>query len=151
MRSVAVGMLACALGGALVPLGLGVTYKGLEYGYTRFGIPGAGFFPFWIGIALAVAGALLVAVSWPTRRERKELAWPQQLVWLAATLAFLAATEVIGLLLAGFLFLVVTVRILGGLPLWIGALAGVLANGLLWLVFEVWLRVPLPSGLLELI
>ena len=148
MRTVPTGAFACLLGGALVPLGLAVTLEGLELGYTRFGVPGAGFFPFWAGLALAVSGVLLLAVSWPARRQRKELDWPQQLVWLSAFLAFVAATEFIGLLPAGFLFLVLTVRGLGGLPVWIAAVTGVLACSLLWLVFEAWLYVPLPAGLL---
>jgi hypothetical protein len=149
MRTVATGAITCLLGVALVPLGLAVAYESIELGYIRYGVPAAGFFPFWAGLALAAAGALLVAVSWPERRARQEIFWPQQLIWLGATLVLLLATEWLGLLLSGFLFLVLTIRLLGKLPLWIGLLTGTLACGLLWLAFEVWLLVPLPAGLFE--
>lgn len=149
MRTVATGAIACLLGGALVPLGLAVTYESLSLGYVRYGVPAAGFFPFWAGLALAIAGALLLATSWPERHARKEIAWPRQLTWLAATLAFIVATEYLGLLLAGFLFLVGTIRGLGAISVWTGVLVGALACGLLWLVFEAWLMVPLPAGVFE--
>ena len=149
MRSVPTGLITCLFGALLVPLGLAVTFESLELGYIRYGVPASGFFPFWAGIALAVAGALLVLVSWAERHARTTLDWPVQLIWLGATFLFLLATHWLGLLLSGFLFLVLTIRLLGRLPLWMGLLAGTLTCGLLWLVFEVWLLVPLPPGVFE--
>lgn len=149
MRTVATGAIACFVGVALVPLGLAVTFESIELGYIRFGVPAAGFFPFWIGLAVAIAGVLLVIVAWPERHARSPLEWPLQLTWFGAALAFVVATHWLGLLLSSFVFLLLTVRLLGGLPLWMGLLTATLASGLLWLVFEVWLLVPLPPGLFE--
>ena len=151
MRSVPTGLIACLFGAALVPLGLAATFESIELGYIRYGVPAAGFFPFWAGLVLAVSGALLVIVSWSERHAWTTLDWPLQLTWLGAAFAFLLATRWLGLLLSSFLFLVLTIRILGGLPLWVGLLTATLACGLLWLVFEVWLLVPLPPGLFEYI
>lgn len=149
MGSVRTGLITCLFGALLVPLGLAVTFESIELGYIRYGVPAAGFFPFWAGLALAISGALLVLVSWRERRARHDLDWPVQLTWLAAAFVFVLATHWLGLLLSGFVFLVLTIRVLGGLPVWVGLLTATLACGLLWLVFEVWLLVPLPPGLFE--
>ncbi|MEZ0214311.1 MAG: tripartite tricarboxylate transporter TctB family protein [Xanthobacteraceae bacterium] len=42
----------------LISLGVYVTYEGLGYGYVERGTPSAGFFPFWVGIGLAVFSAI---------------------------------------------------------------------------------------------
>jgi hypothetical protein len=44
--------------GALLLLGLYVVWNALEYGYMRGTTPGPGFFPFWVGLALAIFSAV---------------------------------------------------------------------------------------------
>lgn len=122
---------------------------------AEFGRPGAGFFPFWLGVLLAILSFQLFLQNRPTEAERDEaspfadlrrLGKPAlilaSLFVFALTLPFLGFLVAIGLFLA---FLLVPVEKHRWLP---GLITAVVGGFAFYLIFEVWLDVPLPIGVL---
>lgn len=131
----------------------GFLISSLKLGYLNDGTPGAGFFPLWISGALAVSAAVLLGQSilrqdshgsWlPDREGLRRAAYVA-----GATISAVALTKFLGLLIAlgldmGFLVLVLDKH------RWYTVLgAAVLTPVFVYLVFQKWLMVPLPTGFL---
>jgi putative tricarboxylic transport membrane protein len=121
--------------------------------FQRSEIPGPGFLPVLLAIAIGILGVVLVATrlvgndkqfgtfSWPSRNELGR----SLTVWVAFILS-IAAMELLGFLVASALL--IAVLLLGVERLRsAGALATVILIPLAcWLLFHVALKVPLPVG-----
>jgi putative tricarboxylic transport membrane protein len=123
--------------------------------YTYWGAhgPGSGFFPFWLGVALAVLAALFLAAAvrqpdpgaaWlPDRRGAVRLG-----VVVGATALFIVLAPLLGMTLATALFLLGLLRFLEG-HTWRVALGVSLTTAAVnWAIFTWWLSVPFPVGVL---
>ena len=139
-------------GAALLALAVAFSAGALKY-YTYWGSngPGSAFLPFWLGIVMAVLAALLLLGN---RRGATASATPEEmphdegfkrvLIVLAATTAFVALLNVVGMILGTALFLIVIMRLIDRNP-WPRTLAvAVAAAGFNYLVFTFWLSVPFP-------
>ena len=119
--------------------------------YTWWGDsgPGSAFMPFWLALVMgALALGLLLrtpqdAADWMPGREGAK----RVLVVLGVTVVFVGLMQVIGLIVGIALFLAVLMRYLERHPWWLTVIVSVAAAALNWLVFERWLRVPLPQGI----
>jgi putative tricarboxylic transport membrane protein len=123
--------------------------------YTYWGAhgPGSGFFPFWLGVALAVLATLFLVgavrqshpgAAWlPDRRGAVRLG-----VVVGASALFIVLVPLLGMTLVTALFLLGLLRFLEG-HTWLVALgvAVVTAAGN-WAIFAWWLSVPFPTGIL---
>jgi putative tricarboxylic transport membrane protein len=115
--------------------------------------PGAGFTPFWVGVALGLLslGLGLAALgdrgatdaSGDERTERRRL-----LVSVAAVLVYALALGALGYLLATFLLMTVLVRVLDERRWPVTLAFAALASVGSWALFKVWLGVGLPDGVL---
>ena len=121
----------------------------LKY-YTWWGDsgPGSAFLPFWLSLvmgALALGLVLRAPVAgseWlPGRASAQRV-----LAVLGVTVAFVVLMQVIGMIVGIALFLAVLMRYLERQPWWLTLVVSLAAAGVNWLVFEHWLRVPLPQG-----
>lgn len=138
-----------------------------EMGYLQGRIPGPGFLPLWIGVALGVAALAILAGSRESREETPPTATAPRtddaghaaagetppaagrfgptLALIAITVAAVALIERAGMMAALALMLLGLVRILGGA--WRTAvLTAVGLPAAFHLVFALWLKVPLPRG-----
>lgn len=124
--------------------------------YTgEFGRPGAGFFPFWLGVLLAFLSLQLFWQNRPTPSERdrpgpfsnlKRIGKPALI--LAALFAFAALMGTLGFLVS-IALLIAFLQILVEGRRWLsGVITAVLGAFGFYLIFEVWLGVPLPIGIL---
>jgi putative tricarboxylic transport membrane protein len=123
--------------------------------YTYWGTtgPGSGFFPFWLGLAMAVLAALLLARA--AREGAPGPAWAPRgrgavrfLGVLGASVAFVALLPWLGMAVGTVLFLVVILRLVEGHS-WLAATSIAAGTALAnWAVFVWWLRVPFPAGAL---
>lgn len=135
-------------------VGVYVLIQSLQLDLYVEGVPGPGFFPTLLAVALTLGGALLVATRLATQQVADDFEIPtrgQARRSLGLWAAILVATFLIGLI--GFLaamFLLVAAILLGiegrrGL----GAVATIVATPVLaYLLFGSLLQVPLPTGLL---
>jgi hypothetical protein len=116
--------------------------------------PQAGYFPFYIGLLLSLAGgSVLQNVFRLWRAHDKPFASHQQLRQVASVLApcvvYVAAIYFLGIYVASAAFIGWFMRTHGRFPLLklVPVSAGVPV--ILFLLFEVWFKVPLPKGPLE--
>jgi len=89
---------------ALLGLGVMVVLLGLDFGYTRRGVPGPGFFPFWTGLALCVLSSVNLLRSVAGKEayaERMALHQVIAILGVAASLGvYLVIARYLGMLLA---------------------------------------------------
>ena len=115
--------------------------------------PDAGYFPFRIGLLMAVASAVVFVRALATRGPHESFVEPRKfrhvLSLVAPTVVYIAVTAFLGIYVTSALYLGFFMAVLGRYrPLIIlPVAAGVPA--VLFLLFEVWFLVPLPKGPLE--
>jgi putative tricarboxylic transport membrane protein len=144
--------------GAVLLLLFGVWFAAVALrNYTYWGTtgPGSGFFPFWLGLAMAALAALLLVRA--VRATEPGPAWVPRgrglvrfVGVLGASVAFVVLMPWLGMVMTTVLFLVGILRLLEGhsWPAAVGiAVATAAAN---WAIFTWWLRVPFPTGVLGL-
>lgn len=121
--------------------------------YTSLG-PGAGFFPFWLALLLAVLSVLLLVQSLTGRvvpgEEPPALpSTPGALRVAVVTLAIAGTAlllEPLGFRLTMLAFLLILLATLGRQKLWVSAVVATASAFAAHYLFAVWLGVPLPLG-----
>ena len=123
-----------------------------DIGWNATG-PGAGYFPFRVGVLLTVAGVALVIQQprasaadavFATRPDLR-----RTLGVFLPTAALAGGTMVLGSYVASGLFLALMMRRHGGYG-WLPAAAlGAVSIAVFYMVFDLWFRVPLAKGPLE--
>jgi putative tricarboxylic transport membrane protein len=113
---------------------------------TGFGLGPA----FWTGIVLAACGLWLCArptadaeVSWPASRG-----FARAGSGLVLLLLYALALQPLGYLISTAVFLVVGILLLEPVRRARALVVGVASAAFLFLIFRVWLRIPLPGGVL---
>jgi hypothetical protein len=148
-------------------LAVGLVYEGMALNMPRGSLaqPGPGFFPMTIGIFLiATALGCLLQEILPWRRSAGPSASPlpnqdsaaprdrnvnKTIQLLALMIGYVIALKTAGFLISIFAFLVVAIRIFG-YRCWLPALAmAAVIAGISYVSFILWLKVPLPMGILE--
>ena len=114
--------------------------------------PGSGFMPFLSGLLICTFSILILIQSWFKKSEVVEKVWVE-VNFLKIVLAILILT-VYGLLInrLGFLvssfFLILTLMHYIGSSTWrMSLLAAFLVSAIAYLLFGIWLKVPLPKGM----
>jgi len=137
---------AVALGLAVAALALAES-RGLPIGTLRS--PGQGFFPLWLGVLLLSLSLVLLVHTVRARagaRVRGDSRIGQVVGVVAALAAYTAILDWIGYPIATFLLVLYMVKITYP-QRWLLALGvSLLAAGGSYLLFAVWLQVPLPPG-----
>ena len=142
---------AVLLGLALVVM---VESRKLGAGWTDDG-PGAGYFPFFIGLILAAASAGMIYDALSGKTDRTEIfVDPQKLrrvlSILGPALLYVLAVQLAGLYLASAVYITLFMRLLGKYS-WVRSLLVALAvTGVFFCLFELWFKVPLFKGSLAL-
>ena len=140
--------------GMLFGWALSVIYEArkLETGWGLNG-PEAGFFPLWLGVALATcSGAIFLQAVWAGPRAESFVTWEglKGAFQVATPLAaYIGLLYLVGFYLGSALYIGYYTRVAGRHP-W-PAVAGMTLGVPLVIVFlfERWLLVPLPKGFLE--
>jgi hypothetical protein len=116
--------------------------------------PGAGYFPFYIGLILAVCGAAIFVQSIRARATDTEtfvdsVQLKQVLSVLLPSVVYVGAIMLLGLYVASALFIALFMIILGKYPVVKSIVIGVIVNVVFFAMFEIWFKVPLYKGALE--
>lgn len=114
--------------------------------------PGPGFLPFWLGILLAAASAVVLGRTRHVRgRDRDDArdrpAARRVAVVIALAAATGAATLAIGLVVASGLFTLATLTYLRPARFAANAITAIATPLTVWMLFVRWLGVPLPAGI----
>lgn len=122
----------------------------LGAGWTSDG-PGSGYFPFYIGLILAVCGAAIVVQSLRARATDDEVfvdsvQLKRVLSVLLPSVVYVGVIMLLGLYVASALFIALFMIILGKYSVIKSVVIGVAVNVLFFAMFEIWFKVPLYKG-----
>ena len=138
----------------LLLFGAVIAFKSWELGAGwRDDGPGAGYFPFYIGLLVCLGSAVVAVRALAARRDDSVFVTYAQLklvfTVLVPSLAFVLVTQFLGLYVGSVLFI-------AGFMVWVGhygwlrsVAIGFAVAALSFLMFEVWFKVPLFKGTLE--
>ena len=145
-------------GSALVWLGLAVLIciGSLRLSLGSFKNPGPGFFPFIAGLVL---GILAATVFFQARRAAASARETNQPLWTnpsgvkkvvlttIAVLVYAISMNYLGFLISTFIFFIFLLRTIEPQRWSLVILESLLASGISYVVFEIWLQAQLPRGL----
>ena len=116
--------------------------------------PGAGYFPFYIGIILCVSSlGILVQALRPKSRDtdtfvdRVQLNRVWSVLWPAVVYVF--AINFLGMYVASAIYIALFMIVLGKYKLQKSVLVGLIVSAMFFVMFEVWFKVPLFKGTLD--
>ena len=116
--------------------------------------PRAGYFPFYIGLILAISSAVnlvraVLDAKGGTKTFTTKPALMQVLAVLIPLAIYVVAVAFIGIYVASMIYMALFMWHFGKYPIWRGALIGFAVSAVFFLMFEVWFLVPLPKGPLD--
>jgi putative tricarboxylic transport membrane protein len=136
--------------------GVGISVISLKYGVGDFIAPGAGFITFFAGLVLALLSLILFIASFIKKEPRQSILslWNGlefgKVIYVVVLLTLYALTlQFLGFLAATLILLVFLFRIKGNYSLIKVIGLSVLISLGSYLVFQVWLQVQLPQGILQ--
>lgn len=141
-----------AVAALLLVLALVVTQASMKLGagWTSDG-PGSGYFPFYVGVILAIASAgTLYQALLGKKRNTSIFVDGEQLrrvlVVLLPALVFVGAIALVGIYVASAVYIAAFMIFLGKFGWVRSVVIGVVTSALFFLMFEVWFKVPLYKG-----
>jgi len=130
-----------------------VCYGASLLGLGSAGEPGSGFILFWSGLILAVLSLVVLAESiraaGETRHESGSISWPKVFLVLAALVLYGLLLERLGFILTSFLLLSFLLGISDEAkwPTVLTVATGAALGS--FVLFDLWLQIRLPKGILE--
>jgi hypothetical protein len=141
------------LGAATILVGAGAMRHAVTLGYRLNDEDmGVGLFPLIVGGCLVLCGLYQIAAAAGVAQYYQPLAREQvgKVVRVFAGLvAYAAAMEYLGYLVATFLFVIFLTRLLGARSWWRTLATAAVTAVVFMLVFQVWMQMPLPAGLFD--
>lgn len=140
-----------------IVFGIGLCIKSWVLGLGGPSEPGTGFVPFLTGLVIIILSfSLFLEATFTMKRSSskqtslwKEVYWKRVVYITILLLAYALLLSQLGFLIATFLVMVFLLKT--GKPIkWRAAfLIGLLTSGISYLIFDVWLQVPFPQGVLR--
>lgn len=142
---------------AIMILGGVVIYgsRKLGSGWTSDG-PGSGYFPYYIGLILVIAGFGTLYQSLLGKKKNTEVfVDAEQIKRVLSVLlpagVYVLGVQFIGIYVASFIYIASFMIVLGKFS-WIkSVIIGFLVNALFFMMFEVWFKVPLFKGAYDML
>lgn len=135
----------------IVPVGLiGVGFywcvMSVKYGlWVRKG-PGGGFLPMVAGLLTVLIGLLVLKNSW--KEETLGTFSPKVLIPIGAMIAIALSSKLIGLLGAIIVYLFCWLNFYSKTSLKTSIIVSIVCPAIIYAIFVVWLKVPVPTGLI---
>jgi putative tricarboxylic transport membrane protein len=137
-------------------VGMGITIGSLKYGFGTFVSPGAGFITFFAGAILGFLSLILLISSFSTKQLQggfedlwKGLEVGKAFYVLGLLAVYALVLQPLGFLVSTFLLLALLFRVKADYSLRKVVLLAFLISSGAYLLFDFWLRVQLPKGILE--
>ena len=125
----------------------------LGSGWTSDG-PGAGYFPFYIGVILCIAGAGILMQGLTGKNRNHEIFVDSEqlkrvLSVLVPALVYVGAVQFVGLYVASALYIALFMIVLGKYSKLKSVIVALAVVVLFFMMFEVWFKVPLFKGMFD--
>ena len=144
-----------AVAALVIVFGLVVLFgsRKLGSGWTSDG-PGAGYFPFYIGLILCISGAgTLYQALMGKKRNHDIFVDGEQIRRVLSVLVpaavYVAAIQVVGIYIASAVYIAGFMIVLGKFGKARSVALGIVIAALFFLLFEVWFKIPLHKGMLD--
>lgn len=114
--------------------------------------PQSGYFPFYVGLLMNLASAVNLWLAFKSSKTDSFVSRPQIRLVLAIflpCLVYVAAMQWLGLYVASIIFIAIFMRWQGKFSLFKSALTSVTVVIVLFVMFEIWFKVPLIKGPIE--
>ena len=114
--------------------------------------PQSGYFPFYVGLLMNIASAINLVLAIRLSKAESFVSRPAIKLVLAIflpCLVYVAAMQWLGLYVASVVFIAVFMRWQGKFSIFKSVLTSVLVVVVLFVMFEIWFKVPLIKGPLE--
>jgi putative tricarboxylic transport membrane protein len=120
----------------------------------KFRHPGPGFLPFGLSIALALLSLVLIFGNWK-KNEAPVPFWPRRtwlrpLLGVAILILYALVVNLLGFLITTFIFLIIWMWLIEHLRWRIIISISIGTTAALYLIFSLFLEVPLPQGFINL-
>lgn len=152
-----IGMRAMELiiAGLLLAFGLTIAYASYQLGagWAEDG-PRAGYFPFYIGLIIAISSVVTLVQAWLKRTPKSDGAFVERgqlklvMAVLVPAVAYVLAIQWFGIYAASAIYMAVFMVWLGNYAWWKAALLGIAVSASVFLMFKIWFKVPLHKGTL---
>jgi len=136
--------------------GIGITLGSLKYGFGNLQAPGAGFITFFAGAVLSLLSVGLFFSSLRSERLRKGVGilWEglevgKVIYVFFLLIAYALVLKPLGFLITTFGLLCLLLKVKAAYPLLKVILISLLVTTGAYLLFQVWLKVQLPRGILD--
>lgn len=145
-----VAVLVILLGGVVI---YGSQKLGSDWGSDG---PGAGYFPFYIGLILVISGAGVLYQALAGKQKNTDVFVDREqlkrvLSVLLPAAVYVGAIQLIGIYVASAVYIALFMVILGKYS-WVKSVtAALVVNVLFFMMFEVWFKVPLHKGTYDLL
>jgi hypothetical protein len=135
--------------------GLIVIFSSLPYGLGEIRSPDTGFMPFLTGMAMCILA--IIGFFEATMERRKGVTWQdcftgvrwhKPLMSLSSLVVYALFLEKVGFLIASTLLVGFLLRVIHPQKWSVVVIGSLLASSVMYVVFHVWLKTQLPSGLL---
>jgi len=140
------------VGGGSIVMGVVLTVASWRLGLGVWREPGPGAWPFLLSLALTLFGSWLFFRPDPsvTVAAKLEPRWGRLVLALLSMVGYVVSMVPLGYLVSMFLLLLVQLRWVEGRRWGGSALAGLLSAIISFIVFGLWLKVPLPAGIIPI-
>jgi hypothetical protein len=140
-----VAVLVLIMGGVVI---YGSRKLGSEWGDDG---PGAGYFPFYIGVILVISGAGVLYQALAGKEKNTEVFVDREqlgrvLSVLVPAAIYVAAIQFIGIYVASAVYIALFMVILGKYSWLKSVIIALAVNTVFFMMFEVWFKVPLHKG-----
>lgn len=116
--------------------------------------PGAGYFPFYIGLIVCISSLGILYQSVLSKKrdtgtfvDRQQLKQVMSVLWPAAV--YVLGIMFLGLYVASAIYIALFMIVLGKYSALKSVLVAVIVNAVFFMMFEVWFKVPLYKGMFE--
>ncbi len=154
---VATYIVEAVVAGILLLLGLivAITSWELGAGWTTDG-PGSGYFPFYIGLVICISGAGTLYQALFGKEKNTDIFVDSEqlkriLQVLIPAIIYVGGIEVFGIYIASAVYITLFMIFLGKFSPIKAVIAGLLVNTVFFMMFEVWFKVPLYKGAINLL
>jgi hypothetical protein len=152
---VATNIVDAAVAVLVIILGAVVLYGSRKLGseWTTDG-PGAGYFPFYIGLIIVISGVGTLYQSLAGKEKNTEVfvdreSFGRVLSVLIPAAVYVGAIQFVGIYVASAIYIALFMIILGKYSWLKSSIIAVAVNTLFFMMFEVWFKVPLHKGSLD--
>jgi MFS family permease len=154
-KGVAVNIVEAAVALAILTLGAVVVYGSVKLGFRwQSDGPGAGYFPFYIGVILCICSFVNLYQAFRGKNRNTEIFVDSEQLKRILSVLIPAAIYVVGIQLFGVyvasaVYIAMFMVFLGKYSWVKSIIAAVAINTIFFLMFEVWFKVPLFKGTFE--